>query len=68
MGNSRVGPTKFVYIPRRELAAAALSVKVSILLRRELTIHHIISECFYTDSHVALGYMISDAKRLKSLL
>ena len=68
MGKSKVGPSKFVSTPRLELTAAALSVKVSILLRRELTIHHIISECFYTDSHVALGYMISDAKRLKSLL
>ena len=34
MGKWRVAPTKFVSIPRFELTAAALSVKVSILLRK----------------------------------
>ena len=68
MGKSRVGPTKFVSTPRLELTAAALSVKVSILLRRELTIYPIINECFYTDSHVVLGYINGDAKRLRSVL
>ena len=39
MSKSRVTPSKFVYIPRLELAAAALSIKVSVMLRKELTIH-----------------------------
>ena len=68
MGKSKVGPTKFVSTPRLELTAAALSVKVSVLLRRELTIYPIINECFYTDSHVVLGYINGDAKRLRSVL
>ena len=63
MVKSRIVPTNFVYIPRLELTAAALSVKVSILLTKELTIHPIINECFYSDSQVVLGYINSDAKR-----
>ena len=65
MGKSSVAPTKFVSIPRLELTAAALSVKVSILLRKELIIHPIINQYFYIDSQVVLGYINSDAKRFK---
>ena len=65
MGKSRVTPTKFVSITRIELTAAALSVKVSILLRKELTIHPIINKYFYTDSQVVVGYINSEAKRFK---
>ena len=39
IGNSRVGPLKFISIPRLELMAAALSVKISNLLREELDVH-----------------------------
>ena len=65
MRKSRVAPTKFVSIPRLELTAAAFSVKVSVLLRKELTIHPIINKSFYTGSQVVLGYMNSNAKRFK---
>ena len=65
MGKSRVAPTKFVSIPTLELITPAFSVKVSILMRKELTIHTIINEYFYTDSQVVLGYIISDVKRFK---
>ena len=37
-GKSRVAPVKYVSIPRLELTAATLSVKVSDMLRRELGI------------------------------
>ena len=36
MGKSRVAPLKFVSIPRLELIAATLSVKMSKLIREEL--------------------------------
>ena len=39
MAKSRVTPIKFVSIPRLELDAAALSIKVSMTLRKKLTIH-----------------------------
>ena len=35
------------------------------MLRRELTIHPAIKECFWTDSEVALGYVNNDAKCFK---
>ena len=65
MAKSRVPPTKFASIPRLELTAAALSIKVSAMLGRELAIHPTIKEYFWTDSEVALGYVNNDAKRFK---
>ena len=37
-GKSRVAPVKYVSIPRLELTAATITVKVSDMLRRELDI------------------------------
>ena len=65
MAKSRVPPTKFVSRPRLELTAAGLSIKVSTMLRRELTIHPTISEYFWTDSEVVLGYVNNNTKRFK---
>ena len=65
MAKSSVPPTIFVSIPRLELTAAALSIKVSAMLRRELTIHQTIKEYFWTDSEVVLGYVNNDAKHFK---
>ena len=67
MAKSRVAPIKFVSIPRLELTAAALSVKVSAMLRK-LTIHTTIKEYFWTGSKVVLDYVNNDAKRLKILV
>ena len=54
---SRVIPTKSVSIPRLELTAAALSITVSAMLRKELTIHSKIKEYFWTNSQVVLSYI-----------
>ena len=59
-GKSRVAPVKYVSIPRLELTAATLSVKISKMLRDELDIH-ISSEVFWTDSQVVLGYINNDS-------
>ena len=64
IGKSRVAPLKFVSIPRLELTAAALSVKISKMLKKELDIH-VDDEIFWTDSKVVLGYINSDARRFK---
>ena len=66
MAKSRIPPTKFVSSPRLELTAAALSIKVSTILRRELTIHPTIKEYFWTDSEILLGYVNNDTKRFKT--
>ena len=67
MSKSRVTPLKFVSIPRLELTAAALSIKVSLLLKKELTVSTLIREFYWTDSRVVLGYIRNEAKRFKVL-
>lgn len=62
MAKSRVPPTKVTPIPRSELTAAALSVKVSMMLRRELTIYPLINEYFWKESQVVLDYINNGAK------
>ena len=64
---SRVAPVKYVSIPRLELTAAILSVKVSDMLRRKLDIP-VASEEFWTDSHVLLGYVSNEAHRFKTFV
>ena len=65
MTKARVPSAKFVSIPKLELTTAALSIKVSTMLRRELTIHATIKDYFRTESEVELGYVNNDAKRFK---
>ena len=62
MGKARVTPLKPVTIPPLELTAALLSVRVSASLREELEYEQI-TEVFYTDSQVVLGYIKNDAGR-----
>ena len=62
MAKSRVAPVKQVTIPRLELSAAVLSVRISNFLRRELK-YKDVEEYFWTDSTVVLGYINSNAKR-----
>ena len=56
MGKARVTPLKPVMIPRLELMAALLSVRVSASLQEELEYDQI-TEVFYTDRQVVLGYI-----------
>ena len=62
MAKSRVTPSRPVTIPRLELTAALLSVKISTFLKKERK-YDAISEVFWTDSEVARGYISNDAKR-----
>ncbi|XP_057296286.1 uncharacterized protein LOC130625249 [Hydractinia symbiolongicarpus] len=64
MGKARVAPLKFVSMPRLELTAATLSVKIASLLRQELRLLYI-NEYFWTDSQVVLGYLKNQTKRFK---
>ena len=54
MGKARVAPLKYITIPRMELVAATLSVKISVMLRKEFQIP-ITREIFWTDSEAVLG-------------
>jgi len=61
MGKSRVAPLKLVAIPRMELTAAVVSVKVSSLLQREID-YKILEELFWTDSEVVISYICNEAR------
>ena len=61
---ARVSPLKYASRPRLELVAAALSVKIALLLREQLDIE-INMEYFWTDSKIVLGYISSSSKRFK---
>ena len=65
MTKFRVTPLKFVSIPRLELTAATLSIKVSLRLKKELIISTPITEFYWTDSKVVLGHIKNEAKRSK---
>lgn len=64
MAKSRVSPTKLTTIPRLELTAATVAVRVSDMLRRELELQEL-HEFFWTDSTVVLGYINNEAKRFQ---
>ena len=61
-GKSRTGPLRKVSIPRPELQAVVLSVRVSELVQREIDMSF--SKIFYwTDSEVVLKYIRNEGKR-----
>ena len=62
MGKCRVCPLKVVTIPRLELNAAVVSVRVSALLQRELNFSNC-TEVFWTDSQVVLAYVANDSRK-----
>ena len=61
MSKSRVGPQKAVTIPRLELQAATLSVKLADFLQRELMYENL-TLYFWSDSETVLGYIANEAK------
>ena len=58
---------KFISIPRLELTAALLSVKMACLLKNELDIT-CVNEVFWTDTKVVLGYITNTVKRFKTFV
>ncbi|XP_062844382.1 uncharacterized protein LOC134303055 [Trichomycterus rosablanca] len=62
MGKARVAPTKVTTIPRLELSAAVVAVRISDVLKRELELE-CLQEFFWTDSMVVLGYINNEARR-----
>ena len=67
MGKARVTPLKFVSIPRLELVAAVLAVRILALLKRELGIQ-VDEEYFWTDSKVVLGYIKNESRAFKTFV
>lgn len=67
MGKARVTPLKPITVPRLELTAAVVSVRVSEMLRRELRYNEI-EEVFWTDSKVVQAYIHIDARRFHTFV
>ena len=69
MAKSRVPPPppKPVTIPRLELTAALVSVRIGAILRKELEYEQI-TEVFWTDSKVVIGYISNDAQRFHTFV
>ena len=67
IGKSRVAPLKYITMPRMELVAATLSVKISAFLKRELQMD-CDKDIFCKDSEVTLATLGMSPKNSKFLL
>lgn len=67
MGKSRVAPLKQVTIPRMELTAAVIAVKMEKMLQQELQLQ-LDDSVFWTDSVTVLKYIENDAARYKTFV
>ena len=64
---SRVAPTKKISVPRLELTAATLAVKIDSMLRREMEIE-ISDSIFWTDSTSVLCYINNEERRFQTFV
>ena len=67
LGKARVTPLKFITIPRLELTAAVLAVRVDKMIKSELQLQLEMS-CFWTDSSTVLKYINNEHKRFRTFV
>lgn len=67
LGKARVAPLKQMTIPRMELVAAVLAVRVDLMLRKELEIT-LNSSTFWTDSQSVLKYIANEHTRFRTFV
>ena len=67
MAKSRITPSKPITVPRLELTANLLSIKISSFLKKELKFGDI-PEVFWTDSEVVRGYVSINSRRFHTFV
>lgn len=67
IGKSRVTPLKHITIPRLELTAAVVAVKMDRMLRQELEVP-LQESVFWTDSTTVLRYLSNESARFKTFV
>ena len=67
LGKSRVAPLKVMSIPRLELTAAVVAVKLNCLIRNELE-YSIDDTIYWTDSTVVLQYIRNESRRFQTFV
>ena len=67
MAKSRVAPSKVTTIPRLELVAAKVSVKVAALVKDEIKIDEL-QDLYHTDSEIVLGQLNNKDKRFRTFV
>ena len=67
MAKSRLAPLKQMTIPRLELTAATMSVRLDMTIRRELSMH-IHESIFWTDSMLVLRYISNENRRFQTFV
>ena len=65
ISKSRTTPLQFVSVPRLELQAATIAVRVHHLIRKEIDLA-ICASFFWTDSKITLPYIDSETRRFKT--
>ena len=66
-GKSRLAPLKFMTIPRLELSAATVAVKLDQMIRKELDCE-INKSFFWTDSQAVLRYIYNENRRFQTFV
>ena len=67
MAKVKITPRKFVSIPRLELVAAVLAVKISTLIKKKLEMEEL-TEYLQVDRKVVLGYIANNSRAFKTFV